>query len=809
MSDRPTVRAIARVAAACCVAVLLAVAVAPTTAQAYMRWSARVSVRIETAATFATDTFTIVPMLGENGSISPSATQTVDSGGGAVFTIEPTTGYDIADVLVDGTSVGAVSSYTFADVTADHTISATFVLKTYTLTYQAAGCNGSIAGQSTQVVGYGADGTTVTATPTRTGYRFVQWSDNGSTCAVRQDLGVTGNISAIASFSNTYTVSFESDGVTVKTVDGVVYNTSLGCRMPADPIRTGYTFAGWNTAVDGSGTVFDCRTSVKSTITVYAQWTRTTCRVTFHVNVCGGSNRGSFTQVVDYGGVATPPVDPTRSGCAFAGWYVAPGLTACYEFATPVTADITLYAKWIADRTIWFDSEGGSAVASITKPSGSLVATPTAPTRSGYTFAGWYTSWKLKTPYAFTTMPDSDITLYAKWIKGRTISFDSQGGSAVAHETAACGSAVTAPNPPTKPGYTFAGWYTSSKLRTLYTFTTMPDSDITLYAKWVVGTYTVTFDANGGTCSPSSITVTCGSVLGGSVPNPTRTGYTFCGWNAAADGSGAAFGGTTPVSSSLTVYAQWRIRTCTVTYRVAGCDGSRAAPSPQVVDFGGVVTTPTVATRPGYTFSGWYTEVDRKTLYQFATPVTADITLYATWTAVHTISFDSEGGSVVPAIHQASGSVVTAPAAPTKCGCRFAGWYTTSKLKTPYTFTTMPDSDIKLYAKWTGGRRSSGAESKGDSTHKAASETEHTPAAQQRPSEETSRTVPSADETHVDQAHAPEGSPDTPSAHERPQAGSPAEPPKTPDPPSGPAVAPAAKITDDAKPAESACPPAP
>jgi uncharacterized repeat protein (TIGR02543 family) len=797
-------------AAACCFAVLLAIAVAPATAQAYWRCSSRISMKIETAATFASNTFTIAPILGANGSISPSATQTVESGGGAVFTIEPTVGYDIADVIVDGNSVGAVSSYAFADVTADHTISATFVLKTYTLTYQAAGCNGSIVGQSTQMVAYGANGATVTATPTRTGYRFVQWSDTGSTCAVRQDLGVTGNISATASFSNTYTVSFESNGVTVNTVDGVVYNTSLGRGMPPDPIRTGDTFTGWNTASDGSGAVFGCATPVRSTITVYAQWTHATCRVTFRVNGCSGSNRGSFTQVVDYGGVATLPVDPTRSGCAFAGWYVDPGLTACYEFATPVTNDITLYAKWVADHTIWFDSEGGSAVAAITKPSGSLVATPTAPTRSGYTFAGWYTSCKLRTPYAFTTMPDSDITVYAKWIKGRTISFDSQGGSAVAHVTAACGSAVTAPNPPTKPGYTFAGWYTTSKLRTPYTFTTMPDRDITLYAKWTASTCTAIFNSNGGASGSISVTVKCGGALGTNMPTaPTRIGYVFTGWNTAADGSGTVFDGATTVSSSLTVYAQWRIRTCTVTYHVAGCDGPSAAPSPQVVDFGGVVTTPTVATKRGYTFSGWYTEVDRKALYEFATPVTADITLYATWVADHTISFDSGGGSVVPAIHQASGSVVTAPAAPTKCGCSFAGWYSTSKLKTPYTFTTMPDSDIKLYAKWTGGRRASGAESKGDPTHKAASETEHTPAAQQRPSEETSRTVPSADETHVDHAHAPEGSSDTPSAHERPQAGSPAEPPKTPDPPSGPAVAPAAKIADDAKPVESPCPPTP
>ena len=106
------------------------------------------------AASFAIDTYTITATSGPNGAISPSGITTVNFGGSQLFTITPSTGYHIADVLVDGASVGNVTSYTFTGVAANHTIAASFSINTYTITV-SAGSNGSVTPSGSVVVNHG------------------------------------------------------------------------------------------------------------------------------------------------------------------------------------------------------------------------------------------------------------------------------------------------------------------------------------------------------------------------------------------------------------------------------------------------------------------------------------------------------------------------------------------------------------------------------------------------------------------------------------------------------------------------------
>ncbi|MBK7455202.1 MAG: InlB B-repeat-containing protein [Anaerolineales bacterium] len=138
-------------------------------------------------------------------------------------------------------------------------------------------------------------------------------------------------------------------------------------------------------------------------------------------------------------------------------------------------------------------------------------------------------------------MPASDITLYAKWTANSyTITFNSNGGSAVAAITQPFGSVVSAPTAPTKAGNTFAGWYSDAGLTTAYTFTTMPAADITLYAKWTtLPTHTVTFNANGGTGTMAPQVANVPTAL--TLNTFTRTGYTFAGWNTLANGTGTNY----------------------------------------------------------------------------------------------------------------------------------------------------------------------------------------------------------------------------------------------------------------------------
>lgn len=177
-------------------------------------------------------------------------------------------------------------------------------------------------------------------------------------------------------------------------------------------------------------------------------------------------------QVLPSGTLATRPDAPAATpGYTFGGWNKADG-TAWDYASDKVTDNITLYAKWAANTyTITFDTAGGSEIAPITQEYGTVITAPEAPTREGYTFIGW----DKEIP---TTMPAENMTVTAQWeINRYTITFDTAGGSEIAPITQDYGTAITAPEVPTREGYTFMGWDKEIP-------TTMPAENITLKAKW-------------------------------------------------------------------------------------------------------------------------------------------------------------------------------------------------------------------------------------------------------------------------------------------------------------------------------------
>ncbi|MBT1167310.1 InlB B-repeat-containing protein [Bifidobacterium simiarum] len=206
----------------------------------------------------------------------------------------------------------------------------------------------------------------------------------------------------------------------------------------------------------------------------------TTYTVSF--DSAGGSSVAS--QTVRKNSKASQPATPTRSGYSFAGWYSG---STKYDFSTPVTSNLKLTAHWAQNtvyRTVSFDSAGGSAVAAQRVADGSKARQPVNPTRSGYMFQGWYSG---NVKWDFTTAVRSDLKLTARWSKNppqvtyRTVSFDSTGGSSVASQKVADGAKASQPTPPTRSGYSFAGWYNGS---TRYDFTTPVKSDLRLTARW-------------------------------------------------------------------------------------------------------------------------------------------------------------------------------------------------------------------------------------------------------------------------------------------------------------------------------------
>ena len=273
---------------------------------------------------------------------------------------------------------------------------------------------------------------------------------------------------------------------------------------------------------------------------------------------------------------AARPADPTKEGYTFIGWYNG---ESEWDFETPVTAVLTLTAKWQINRyTITFDTAGGSEVPSITQDYGTAITPPAAPTRTGYTFAGWD-----KTIPA--TMPAENMTITARWqVNQYTITFKPENGGEDIVITQDYGTAITPPAAPTRTGYTFAGWDRESP-------TTMPAENITLTARWTVNQYTITFKPeNGG--QDIVIKQDYGTAITAPA-NPTKTGYTFAGWDKTIP--------TTMPAENITLTARWTVNQYTITFKPE--NGGQDIVIKQ--DYGTAITAPANPTKTGYTFAGW------------------------------------------------------------------------------------------------------------------------------------------------------------------------------------------------------------
>ena len=291
------------------------------------------------------------------------------------------------------------------------------------------------------------------------------------------------------------------------------------------------------------------------------------------------------------------------------------------QWAEKVTTNRPYYLSLTANYTVTFDTDGGSEVKSQTVAYGGQAAVPAAPAKPGYTFAGWYLDGKA---YDFDAPVTENLTLTANWTVNRyTITFDTDGGSAIAPITQDYGTAVTAPADPTRTGYTFAGWTPAIP-------ETMPAEDLTIKAKWTVNTYTITYDLDGGTAegNPASYTVESGAIT---LAEPAKPGYTFTGWSGTDLEGADNLDVTIPAGSTgdRSYTAHWQVNTVYSTLRFETRGGSALATL--ALPYGSRVDlTKYVPTREGFAFTGWYTD---RELTQRVTSLTLtnSTVVYAGW----------------------------------------------------------------------------------------------------------------------------------------------------------------------------------
>ena len=363
------------------------------------------------------------------------------------------------------------------------------------------------------------------------------------------------------------------------------------------------------------------------------------------------SNDGTSveSQNVNAGEKLTEPTPaPTKEGFTFDGWYEDSTFSKKFDFNTPITDNMTLYAKWIENKyTLTFDANGGTGTMA---PKADLTGEYTLPANgftapSGKQFKGW----SLTTDGAIVTKVDmtENKTVYAIWENIiYTVTFNSNGGTSVESQNVNAGEKLTEPTPaPTKEGFTFDGWYEDSTFSKKFDFNTPITDNMTLYAKWIENKYTLTFDANGGTGTMAPKADLTGEYTLPANGFTAPSGKQFKGWSLTTDG---AIVTKVDMTENKTVYAIWEnipVVTYTLTFDANGGSGTMAP----IADLTGEYTLPENGfTAPsGKQFKGWSLTTDGAIVTKV--DMTENKTVYAIWENIpvvtYTLTFDANGGS--------------------------------------------------------------------------------------------------------------------------------------------------------------------
>jgi len=510
---------------------------------------------------------------GTEGANPPSAV-TVDSG--TIITLPgkqtmSKDGFSFGGWNADGTDYGAGDPYT---VVGETTLDVRWI-PVRTITFNANGATGgdapdAVRADSGKIITLPGRGTMV-----RTGFSFGWWNtnSNGTGASFRGDSAytVTGNITLYAKWVPVYTVTYSGNGTTAGVPGEVKADSGSVITLPKAITRDGYSFGWWSTSSYGTGTKYnpDEFYMVTGNTYIYVKWIPI-YTVTFNNN---GATSGTApdTMKVDSGTVITLPGQGNiaKTNNHFGGWSTTSFGGTNYPAGSSytVTGNVTLFARWTAYPiyTVTYNGNGATSgsVAAMSVDSGSVITIPDKGTlvRIGYSFGGWNTNntntgtnYSVGTSYTVT----SNVILYVRWIPIYTVTFNGNGATSgnVSAMPVDSGSVITIPDKGTlvRIGYSFGGWNTNNtNTGTNYsvggTYTVTKND--TLYAKWVIETYTLTTNVTpfgSGTVSrnPSANSYDFGTYV--TVTAIPASGYKFTTWSYGGDAYGDSHDTSTVIS---------------------------------------------------------------------------------------------------------------------------------------------------------------------------------------------------------------------------------------------------------------------
>lgn len=572
--------------------------------------------------------------------------------------------------------------------------------------------------------------------PAKRGHDFLGWFDNEAL----NESGKLAEGAKMPAAAQTYYAKWTPSVYDItydKVVDGSfdtarpekhTYGTAT--EIP-DLTRTGYVFDGW--LVNGTGTARTGLTlgaeDYTGSITLTAVWTAERYAITYE-DMDGAQYGDKHPDWYTYDTDAVIS-DPTKAGYTFLGWLVNGTGAARKDLTLRKEAyldNITLTATWKQNpyTVTWNVNEGGTlneeSEYSKTAFLGGAITAPTVTAKDGYRFDGWYTDSKFTESSKFTdgdTMPNHDVTYYAKWtLIQYSITYNLDGGTNAGEnpKTYTVESEKIMLLEPSKTGYRFDGWYSDAERTNRVTeIAAGSTGDVTLYAKWTINQYTITWETNGGNALTGNYTTKADYGTSIVLPDtPTKnqtvsTTHTFAGWYTDVACTHPLEDGAIVPENGMTLYAKWTetARKYTITWVSEGADNKTTE-----LVYGAWLdmNTPRDIQRDaeeGYTWEieGWYTQPDGAgQKIDGSTTVTGDATYYAVWEKVwntYTVTFDLNGadGTIAAQGEITHGTYASKPELPmtAKDYGDFLGWYNGSSR---WNFENPVTSNMTLTAKW-------------------------------------------------------------------------------------------------------------